>query len=226
MSVQNHATVLQRQLLLQFGDRLRRLRKERKMSAVEMAQRVGISRMTLSSVEAGDPGPSIGTYLRVMAELGIGGDLALLAGDVLSPAPADSAAGRSRRDAPQVRITVATDTALHRAQDLQSLVLHKEAIKFIRENPDLKGKAFSTLDAWLDKGHSRSMPLWLEWKDILRLGQWSKVLRRTRRAQELRQASPLLSVLPEEERLRILKEVSALKKGVQLSHEERPDGAP
>jgi DNA-binding XRE family transcriptional regulator len=51
-----------------------------------MARRVGISRTTLAAVEAGDPAPSIGTYLRVMAVLGIGGDLALLAGDVMHPA--------------------------------------------------------------------------------------------------------------------------------------------
>ena len=226
MSTPYHSAVLQRQLLLQFGDRLRRLRKEHKLSAVAMAQRVGISRTTLSAVEAGDPGPSIGIYLRVMAELGIGGDLALLAGDVTSPAPADSAAGRSLRDAPQVRITVVADGALHRAQDLQSLVLHEEAIKLIRENPDVKGKAIGTLDTWLAKGHSRSIPLWLEWRDILKQGQWAKVLRRTRRAQELRQASPLLSVLSEDERLRILKEVSALKRGVQLTHEEFAGGVP
>ena len=94
MNFQDGSSVLQRQLLLQFGDRLRRLRKARKLSTVEMAKRVGISRTTLSAVEAGDPAPSIGTYLRVMAELGIGADLALLAGDVISPAPADSAAAR------------------------------------------------------------------------------------------------------------------------------------
>ncbi|YCA77446.1 hypothetical protein M1D55_04580 [Cupriavidus sp. JZ107] len=32
-----------------------------------MAKRVGISRTTLAAVEAGDPAPSVGTYLRVMS---------------------------------------------------------------------------------------------------------------------------------------------------------------
>ena len=67
--------VLERQLLLQLGERLQRLRKAQALSAVLMAQRVGISRTTLAAVEAGDPGPSIGTYLRVMSELGVAGDL-------------------------------------------------------------------------------------------------------------------------------------------------------
>ena len=50
-----------------LGDRLKRLRKAQSLGTVEMAKRAGISRTTLSSVESGDPGPAIGTYLRVMS---------------------------------------------------------------------------------------------------------------------------------------------------------------
>ena len=67
--------LLERQLLLQLGERLRRLRQAQALGTVQMAQRVGISRTTLAAVEAGDPGPSIGTYLRVMSVLGIAGDM-------------------------------------------------------------------------------------------------------------------------------------------------------
>ena len=70
MNSPDASAVLQRQLLLQLGDRLRRLRKAQRLGTVEMARRVGISRTTLAAVEAGDPAPSIGTYLRVMAVLG------------------------------------------------------------------------------------------------------------------------------------------------------------
>ena len=91
--------VLHRQLLLQLGDRLRRLRKARKLTTVEMAERAGISRMTLASVEAGDPGPSMGTYLRVMGVLGCAADLAFLAGDMVHPAQPGTAAARSHRRA-------------------------------------------------------------------------------------------------------------------------------
>ena len=41
--------------------------------------RTGISRMTLNAVEAGQPVPTTGTYLRVMSALGVAGDLALVA---------------------------------------------------------------------------------------------------------------------------------------------------
>lgn len=79
------STVLERQLLLQLGDRLKRLRKAQGIGTVEMAARAGISRNTLRAVESGDPAPSIGTYLRVMSALGLSGELALLAGDTMQP---------------------------------------------------------------------------------------------------------------------------------------------
>ena len=84
MIAPDSTAVLERQLLLQLGDRLKRLRKSQGLGTVEMAKRAGISRTTLGSVEAGDPGPSIGTYLRVMSLLGVSGELALLAGDACS----------------------------------------------------------------------------------------------------------------------------------------------
>nr|WP_315245784.1 helix-turn-helix transcriptional regulator [uncultured Albidiferax sp.] len=218
------SAILQRQLLLQLGDRLRRLRKARKLSTVEAASRVGISRTTLSAVEAGDPAPSIGTYLRVMSLLGVGSDLALLAGDVLHPAPADSAAARSLRSPPQVQVMVmvTTDPTRHQAQDLQSLVLHEEAVRRVRADPALLQQAQDLLQTWLSAGNHRSTSLWLEWKDILEGGQWRKALGRTRRAQELRQASPLTPVLPPAVRERILAELGSLKKGIVLGQEPAP----
>ena len=219
MDMTENSTILQRQLLLQLGDRLRRLRKAHRLSTVEAASRVGISRTTLSAVEAGDPAPSIGTYLRVMSVLGIGSDLALLAGDVMHPAPSDSAAARSLRSAPQVQVTVSTDTTRHQAQDLQSLVLHEEAVKLVGSDPALLKQAQDVLQTWLSAGNHRSTSLWLEWQDILAGGKWNKALGRTRRAQELRQASPLTPVLPPAVRERILCELSDLKKGVVLGKE-------
>lgn len=224
MNSPDTSAILQRQLLLQLGDRLRRLRKAQRLGTVEMARRVGISRTTLAAVEAGDPAPSIGTYVRVMAVLGIGGDLALLACDVMHPAPADSAAARSRRSAPQVQVQVlvTTDTARHQAQDLQSLVLHEEAVRRVRADPALLAQAQDTLHTWLAAGNQRSASLWLEWQTILEEGKWGKVLGRTRHAQELRQASPLTPLLPPEVRERILGEVGSLKKGVVLGKELAP----
>ena len=220
MSAPDSTAVLERQLLLQLGDRLKRLRKAQGPSAVEMAKRVGISRTTLSAVEAGDPGPSIGTYLRVMSVLGISGELALLAGDTLQPAPPGSAGARSRRARPVVQVLVSADESRHEIQDLQSLALHEEAVRLIRSDPALLHQAEETLQRWLLSGNSRSSGLWKEWEDILGNGKWRKVLGRTRRAQELRQASPLTTVLPDPVRQSILDQVRGLKKGVMLGGTE------
>lgn len=210
------APVLERQLLLQLGDRLKRLRKAQGLGTVEMARRADMSRTTLAAVEAGDPGPSIGTYLRVMSVLGVSGELALLAGDTLQPAPAGSAAARSRRGRPVVQLLVSADESRHHVQDLQSLALHEEAVRLVRADEALLRQARDTLARWLSAGQSRSTSLWREWDDILAHGKWRKVLGRTRRAQELRQASPLVTVLPDDVRQGILDQVSALRKGIVL----------
>ncbi len=215
------SSLLERQLLLQLGDRLKRLRKAQCIGTVEMAKQVGISRTTLSAVESGDPAPSMGTYLKVMSVLGVSGELALLAGDVLQPAPSGTAAAQSRRPRPTVQVMVSTDESKHRVQDLQSLALHEEAVRLVQARPELLQQAQSTLERWISAGNSRSMSLWVEWQDILRHGKWRKVLGRTRRAQELRQASPLTPVLPEVTRQEILNQVSTLKKGVNLTDEDQ-----
>ncbi len=208
--------LLERQLLLQLGDRLRRLRKAQGWGTVAMAQRVGISRTTLAAVEAGDATPAIGTYLRVMSSLGVAGDLALLATDVLQAPPADSAAARSRRPRPVVQVRVEADATRHQIQDLQSLALHEEAVRRVRAEPHRLALAQATLSRWRQGEPSRSAELWAAWDDILRQQQWRKALGRTRRAQALRQASPLVTLLTEDERRQVLAQVASLKHGVVL----------
>ncbi len=158
-------------------------------------------------------------YLRVMSVLGISGELALLAGDTLQPPPADSAAARSRRAAPVVQVRVSTDEANHRHQDLQSLALHEEAVRQIKADPALVLQAQETVQRWLASGDSRSAPRRREWQSILRASAWRKVLGHTRHAQQLRQTSPLVTVLPQEVRMRILQEVRELKKGIEFGSE-------
>ena len=216
MLASSNSSVLQLHLLLQLGDRLRRLRKSQGLSSVEMASRVGISRATLRAVEAGDPTPSMDTYLRVMSALGIVGDLALLAHDVMRPVTSNTAAAGKSREVPLARIVVSADTTRHRIQDLQSLALHEEAVRRVRAEPALLQQAQAVLQRWLNAGDQRSASLWLEWKDILEHRKWRKALGRTHRAQELRQASPMTAVLPPEVRKRVLQEVRELKEGVVL----------
>lgn len=222
MSSPEIVSVLDRQLLLQLGDRLRRLRQAQGLGTVEMAERVGVTRNTLRNVEAGDPATAIGTYLRVMAVLGVSGELALLAGDALVPPPAGSAAARSRREAPVVQVQVSADAGRHRLQDLQSLAFHEEAVRRVKADPALLRKAKATTQRWLETGDPRSASLWREWHQILHDGTWRKALGRTRHAQQLRQASPLVTVLPEEVRQAILAQVSSLRKGVVLGGEPQP----
>lgn len=69
---------LQRQLAA-LGERLRLARKRRKITAVLMAQRVGISRDTLRRLEAGDAAVSLGVYGRALRVLGLDADLDQLA---------------------------------------------------------------------------------------------------------------------------------------------------
>jgi transcriptional regulator with XRE-family HTH domain len=220
MSYAKTTLLLERQLLLQLGDRLKKLRQARGMGTVEMARQVGISRTTLSAVETGDPAPSMGTYLKVMSVLGVSGELALLAGDAMQPPPPGTAAAQSRRLRPTVQVMVSADEAKHRVQDLQSLALHEEAVRLIKANPELLPQAQAILERWIGLGHSRSMGLWVQWQEILRSGKWRKVLGRTRNAQDLRQASPLTPLLPEATRQEILNQVIALKKGVTIPNQD------
>jgi transcriptional regulator with XRE-family HTH domain len=220
MGTSTTSSVLERQLLLQLGDRLKRLRKAQGLTTIEMARRVGISRTTLAAVEAGDPAPSIGTYLRVMSALGVAGDLALLVSDTFQPAPPNSAGANTRRGRPQVQVLVRSDSESHQAQDLQSLALHEEAVRWLRTYPELVVQALETLAKWRAKGPSRSDSLWSEWEEILTRQTWRKALGRTKRAQELRQASPLPTVLPDHVRNEVVAQAKALKKGVVIGDVE------
>lgn len=71
----------EQRLLSQLGERLKLARLRRKLSNAVVAQRAGISRTSLYKVEAGDAGATLGTYLRVMAALGLEADIHALAAD-------------------------------------------------------------------------------------------------------------------------------------------------
>lgn len=203
-------SVVDQQLLLELGERLKRARIRQGLTTVVMAGRAGLSRMTLRSIEAGEPTPTIGSYLRVMGVLGVSSDLALMVTEV-EQAPSRQGAARSE---PKGVEPAATERG-HDLQDLQSLVLHQEAVRLVKKDPALFQQALDTLNRWRARGRSRSDELWEEWSAILHRRTWRRALANTERSRELRQASPLTTVLPADTRKRILEEVNRLRAEAQ-----------
>jgi len=71
----------EKKLLADFGERLKLARLRRRYTAALVAERAGISRMTLSRVEQGSPAVTFGTYVRVLAVLNLENDVSALAAD-------------------------------------------------------------------------------------------------------------------------------------------------
>ena len=67
--------------LTALGERLRNARLRRRITMVLFAQRLGVSRVTLSRLERGDPTVALGTYARALRILGLDRDLDAIARD-------------------------------------------------------------------------------------------------------------------------------------------------
>jgi len=80
----------EQRLLAAFGERIRLARLRRKLNTTTVSQRAGLSRSTLYNAERGDAGVTLGSYLRILATLGLEGDISTLA--------ADDALGRKLQD--------------------------------------------------------------------------------------------------------------------------------
>ena len=70
-----------RKMLSQLGENIRLARLRRRLSAQQVAERSGMSRPTLHSIEMGLPSVSIGSYFHVLMVLGLEKDILLVAKD-------------------------------------------------------------------------------------------------------------------------------------------------
>lgn len=99
----------------------------------------------------------------------------------------------------------------HIPQDFQSLLMHREAVHLILEDPSLILRALATLARWMRTGDHRPMALWEQWQCILERGDWDLAVADSEIGRQLRQASPLSTLLPQETRLEIIARVRRMQ---------------
>ena len=91
----------------------------------------------------------------------------------------------------------------HLRHDRRSLALHQEAVRVLRERPELASRALEVLARWEAKGDVNTQPLWDQWRHIIEGTLWHLAVEESDRGQQLRQASPLGFVLSDSQRTEI-----------------------
>lgn len=71
----------QLKIMTTLGENIKMARLRRKLTAEQVAERAGISRRTLVSIEKGSPGVAMGNYLQVLFVLGLAHDFLKIASD-------------------------------------------------------------------------------------------------------------------------------------------------
>lgn len=99
----------------------------------------------------------------------------------------------------------------HSAQDYQSLLMHQEAVRLVEATPSLAHQLLETLARWDAHVSARSKPLRDRWVHIIQQHDWALATEESERGNQLRQASPMATVLPASTRLEIIRQVRQLK---------------
>lgn len=141
-------------LLGQFGDRLRLARQRRRLAAKQVAERAGMSPMTLRSLERGGSGVTMGAYLAVMQVLGIESDLGLLGnadpqGRGLQDARMPAASRRAARVGPTTR---ESPSKLNRSEPVGDAVaqLHRVMERSPQEKSTENGQSWREQSGFTD----------------------------------------------------------------------------
>lgn len=106
----------------------------------------------------------------------------------------------------------------HGPQDYQSLLMHLEAVQMIHHDPALADKALAILARWDTHVSSRSKPLRDRWVQIIKERDWALAVEDSELGNQLRQASPMACLLPNDVRLAIIAQMRQLKDGYCVKH--------
>ncbi len=105
----------------------------------------------------------------------------------------------------------------HGPQDYQSLLMHREAVQMIQADPALIGRALDILARWDKTMGVRSKPLRDRWVQIIQDKDWALAVEDSELGNQLRQASPMACLLPNDVRLGIIAQVRQLKDAAAAS---------
>jgi transcriptional regulator with XRE-family HTH domain len=88
-------------ILRQLGSNIRTARLRRRFTTVQVAERAGITRQTLYSIEKGEPTVGLGNYAKTLMVLGLEKDLLQVAADDVLGRKLQDAELETRRRAPR-----------------------------------------------------------------------------------------------------------------------------